>query len=1476
MKRDEGWDFSPNRKDRHPPKKRSQAADFKLGGRTRGIARSALGRVYVGDGGVYLVRGEPDAAKLAEYLVGLKYLPEPDDPPSPLSLGFAASDISRVTEKELAEYANALQRWRHQLEKHASSRHRTAAVRRQQAQWQDEIVGISGHLGFLRVLLSNPKETTQGLWRCVPLPQAEQRRLDAAFKSCSAKNHLPPLWKLYATIAAWLHGVDAAERILKALSPHLLSLEDYHLRNCLVALKCYAHEALPARYRLDEDTEDNKGEYVSMEPCIITRDLQNCLDGLPDSMFGPGPGLIPLPPRRRRDLPDYLRHLLPSRCDAILEKLDILPDHVAASITAIYISVDTEVELLAEVFRNCEKPFADNCLQLLGKLRPHFGGKGLAPLVRYLHTMPKDLLPGNLEPIGQFLAAGESLEDMLFVTRVGDGERWRLSEVLSGLRQKGIPLRPLADFGRALKSNGAGLQSKDFLDIAEETSRIGHTRVLDAFNALIGLLEGEAFTPRLAEAVRASAVGAARLTGWDPRLRAKLEQWVTPPRSLPAMPGRPEDLGEEVTVWLDRMAYYHRLAGRKPEIPAGFMKSLTAGDVRGKELAFLQKQRAAGTLTEAMSRRLQLLESRGPEVPAAPGTKLVRKAKQSCALAALEAIKHLVTEEARRSWSEAIGTPSVEIPFEHMSDVAKWFTQLPAKEMAAAKALLAAHRQDPRRYREMLPSNAEWLAEAARRGLDIEAWLHPPAVESECGGVRVRMGISENPCLSFLMGSYFGTCLNLEDGCNREAVVANASDANKAVLYVSDTEGHVLGRKLLCVNEQFGLLGYRTYLSGDDRQLRKKLRQAVDAFCGSWARRAGLKLVNTGKPGNLCKLFWYDDGAESWSGDAHRAWLQGGEFSLSMTATKLHPNLEGAVRARERACLDYLNALGLAPAGGGGSLAALLDDPELAEETLVNLAALNADEGLAQLLVDCAWSESAGIDALLLLGRIRGDRFVDEMLSRVPGAEVDEKGYHKVPWQHADRAARTLLEIGTKLSYRRLFDLVLDCVASPIWLQLAAGKPQQALEAMHEAAADRTFDWGIEPPAHIVLFVEAVRSAASPESLSRLVRKIVTHQSMGSWGIFPWRSRMIGWLGRLLSDRAVTPDLFELVCADYLDEWEQEHCEPTADPEEFVTGSILALCKSGSAATRYLHDTSSKSPAALLALALSCPKRYADFITERALATPMSRAAALALWVVKGPKEGRRLLEQGWSRCPGHLRMIDRVDQLFQAYTALAFEDHEKVIGHPDRNAARECLPLLLHSIWRHMGEIERGAAPLRLPRIETRQGGVRDLKLPLDEVSGLAALLVRLMREADGERLEDLRGALRDILHLHWGASWDMLIALDILSGGRVISDEKLGADEWCPRDIDLSSQMGDLLLLAPDGSETEFARRLGRKVKPRWRRPWSIPPDPARARRLMAILRKRQAKVLEDKDVAPHSEIGRRLFKLYAEWAVPVDEGL
>jgi hypothetical protein len=42
------------------------------------------------------------------------------------------------------------------------------------------------------------------------------------------------------------------------------------------------------------------------------------------------------------------------------------------------------------------------------------------------------------------------------------------------------------------------------------------------------------------------------------------------------------------------------------------------------------------------------------------------------------------------------------------------------------------------------------------------------------------------------------------------------------------------------------------------------------------------------------------------------------------------------------------------------------------------------------------------------------------------------------------------------------------------------------------------------------------------------------------------------------------------------------------------------------------------------------------------------------------------------------------------------------------------------------------------------------------------------------------------------------------------------------------------------------------------------------------MAILRKRQAKVLEDKDVAPHSEIGRRLFKLYAEWAVPVDEGL
>ena len=117
--------------------------------------------------------------------------------------------------------------------------------------------------------------------------------------------------------------------------------------------------------------------------------------------------------------------------------------------------------------------------------------------------------------------------------------------------------------------------------------------------------------------------------------------------------------------------------------------------------------------------------------------------------------------------------------------------------------------------------------------------------------------------MSSKWGTIFDTCLSF-GGVNAFSTVANACELNKRVIYARDASGHIIGRKLIGINEYGDLIGFHTYCSL--REGRGNDGSAGDhpAVCRSFAAAA---LCASPTPGTVPTMFaeaWYDDGAVPW------------------------------------------------------------------------------------------------------------------------------------------------------------------------------------------------------------------------------------------------------------------------------------------------------------------------------------------------------------------------------------------------------------------------------------------------------------------------------------------------------------------------------------------------------------------------------------------------------------------------------------
>ena len=246
-------------------------------------------------------------------------------------------------------------------------------------------------------------------------------------------------------------------------------------------------------------------------------------------------------------------------------------------------------------------------------------------------------------------------------------------------------------------------------------------------------------------------------------------------------------------------------------------------------------------------------------------------------MTAIEALRRLMRTVLQRRWKEQTGTPLPPISLTRQFALVNWTAEMDETERRLLSDVLAAWNTLGPEYKRHLPANADWLAAAEAKGMNLDAWLQPEPKLVQIEGQAVRIGLARNPVEVFLMGSYFGTCLSLGD-INEMSVLANAYDANKQVVMMHGANGQVLGRKLLTVSDKFTLLGYHCYLSrsADEPECRSPYATAMSDFCARYARRCRLPLANDGQPAEIANHFWYDDCPDDWDASATNAWREQG------------------------------------------------------------------------------------------------------------------------------------------------------------------------------------------------------------------------------------------------------------------------------------------------------------------------------------------------------------------------------------------------------------------------------------------------------------------------------------------------------------------------------------------------------------------------------------------------------------------------
>lgn len=358
----------------------------------------------------------------------------------------------------------------------------------------------------------------------------------------------------------------------------------------------------------------------------------------------------------------------------------------------------------------------------------------------------------------------------------------------------------------------------------------------------------------------------------------RLDGRLTLPAAPPTPPGLLASVDPDYLRWLGASAAVERYLGLRQALgePAELSRRLTQDHQRRHGAAGERAVLLALPVDDPRRARLATLDTAGD--PARTRRRLTQDLAQlelrwqlRAVDQALQAVLARVIGSATPNWDPA------------WRDAARLYLGLTHNHTELRGLLRAAARGDATAWRWQLPANRDWLA---RQSDALQAgWTDPPSHHWLRRDEACTLAAERDPLQALRMGLPFGSCLAIDEGCNRHSAVINAIDANKWVVYLRDPRGRILARQLLAVGHHGGLLGYRIYTSIGYAD---GLAAAFDDYARDLARACGLALVNAGEPETLNGTDWYDDQPRPWPTGA-----PGGESELQAYLAELGVRPEG-------------------------------------------------------------------------------------------------------------------------------------------------------------------------------------------------------------------------------------------------------------------------------------------------------------------------------------------------------------------------------------------------------------------------------------------------------------------------------------------------------------------------------------------------------------------------------------------------------
>jgi hypothetical protein len=300
-----------------------------------------------------------------------------------------------------------------------------------------------------------------------------------------------------------------------------------------------------------------------------------------------------------------------------------------------------------------------------------------------------------------------------------------------------------------------------------------------------------------------------------------------------------------------------------PEVTLGKLlgPGFRSRDDLSRELEALREKRLVADAPSLARREANLLARLvAPPARHAP-EKLARLAEKLELAAKRQRLEHWVTALDRRLDArlvEMLGVPTDEpqLRRESTRECLLAVFKLEAKTRALAKAVLSRRfGEGPWDLRDH-PENARFIASLEKRGARTSVWLDGPVtrVERLPDGREIVLALESDPLEILEMGRHFGTCLS-PGAFNYFSVFSNLVDVDKRVLYARDGQGRVVGRCLLGLTAEGGLVTFHAYRHGTF-----DFGAMVARFAAELASRMGVLVVTRGTVPLLVASDWYDDG----------------------------------------------------------------------------------------------------------------------------------------------------------------------------------------------------------------------------------------------------------------------------------------------------------------------------------------------------------------------------------------------------------------------------------------------------------------------------------------------------------------------------------------------------------------------------------------------------------------------------------------